>query len=254
MIIPDTMNTTGRPTLNAILIIALLTLLGSCDEKSKNVTRDVRIEAERVSEPVADFVAGKLDYNFNIFSGWVSTKILDAQRKEQQTHAENLNRLRSGTPYAYLEIETLLAKTPAEEEELLQAAAGYYNHELFFNTIQPGGAQEPMGFINAGMGAEFGGYRWFKANLLEMAEQVDGKGWIFLNTDKVGTRMWLTNTSEGRNPLMKDIVDDPGYPIAALDLTPGSYSGSLENYVNGFIKRINWTNVEENLKQYRPKS
>ena len=243
-----------RPFFTSLLFLLLFSGCGTEESPASRVAGDVRKEIERVRQPVQDFVAQKIDFAYLLSQDWVDADIMDLQHKEQEVYATQLNELRANTPYAYLEIDSLLKEVSSKQADLADAAGGFYNHELFISTILPGGAKQPIGLIHAGMGAEFGGYRWFKRNLAEMAEEMQEPGWIFLNTDSVGMRMWLQPLPDNQNPLMEHIVSNKGVPLAALDLWPASYTGSKADYVQGFIRNINWDQVEERLQAIRSKS
>src|SRR5690606_8332071 len=122
---------------------------------------------------------------------------------------------------------------------------GYYNHNLFWEILTPGGAKAPSGELAAAIDAAFGSFDKFKEEFTKAATTRFGSGWAWLCVHK-GGKLEVCSSANQDNPLMPGIGCG-GSPILGLDVWEHAYYLNYQNrrpdYINAFYNIINWVEV-----------
>jgi Fe-Mn family superoxide dismutase len=123
---------------------------------------------------------------------------------------------------------------------------GFYNHNLFWNYMTPGGGGEPTGAVGEAIVSTFGSYDNFKTQFSSAAAKQFGSGWAWLVVDGNG-KLAVTSTANQDNP-----ISNGQSPILGVDVWEHAYYLKYQNkrpdYVAAFYNVINWNFVNEQLK------
>jgi len=127
-------------------------------------------------------------------------------------------------------------------------AGGHYNHELFWQTMQPAPATIPTGQFLKEIESSFGSFADFQKAFTEAAKNRFGSGWAWLIHDMEEGKLAICSTANQDNPLM-DIVEVQGYPLLGLDVWEHAYYLKYQNkradYINNWWNLVNWKFVED---------
>lgn len=126
---------------------------------------------------------------------------------------------------------------------------GHFNHSMFWESMQPGGATSPSGDLAKAIDDEFGSFDKFKDAFSDAAATRFGSGWAWLCV-KEGGKVGVCSTPNQDNPLMGDAADCSGCaPILGLDVWEHAYYLNYQNrrpdYIEAFFKVVNWDVVGE---------
>ncbi|MFT3983088.1 MAG: superoxide dismutase [Lachnospiraceae bacterium] len=126
---------------------------------------------------------------------------------------------------------------------------GYYNHNLYFSTIDPNGGGEPTNAFAKMLEKEFGSYSAFQEKLSGLAVGQFGSGWAWLSADRNG-KLRLSASPNQDNPL---IEGSEFVPILGIDVWEHAYYLKYRNlradYVKAFYNVINWKAVADNYER-----
>ncbi len=134
-------------------------------------------------------------------------------------------------------------------QTLRNNGGGYYNHNLYFSTIDPNGGGEPTNVFAKMLEKEFGSYSAFQEKLSGLAVGQFGSGWAWLSADRNG-KLRLSSSPNQDNPLMEGTEF---VPILGIDVWEHAYYLKYRNlradYVKAFYNVINWKAVADNYER-----
>lgn len=251
-----------------IFCLIVLTVL-SCREKKLTEVVEVPLptaeEKAALSHPdeaKADpgaFQMIELPYAYDAFPQSIDPRTMEIHySKHYLTYTNNLNRLVNDSIAKAGGIEEILRKLDMNNAALRNNAGGYYNHNIFWQSMGPNGGGKPSDTLAAAINRDFGSFENFKMAFTSAAEKQFGSGWAWLVVDK-SKKLQVTSTPNQDNPLMPQALV-PGTPILALDVWEHAYylnyQYSRKKYIDAFFNTINWKKVEEKYedaiaKKYR---
>jgi Fe-Mn family superoxide dismutase len=121
-------------------------------------------------------------------------------------------------------------------------AGGHYNHEMFWQLMNPAPATTPTGALADAINKNFGSLDNFKTAFSDAAKTRFGSGWAWLII-KADNSLAVCSTPNQDNPLM-DIAETKGTPILGLDVWEHAYYLKYQNkrpdYINAWWNLINW--------------
>jgi Fe-Mn family superoxide dismutase len=127
-------------------------------------------------------------------------------------------------------------------------AGGHYNHELFWQSMQPAPATIPTGNFLKEIENSFGSFADFQKAFTEAAKNRFGSGWAWLIRDMEKGKLAICSTANQDNPLM-DIAEVKGYPLLGLDVWEHAYYLKYQNkradYISNWWNLVNWKFVED---------
>ncbi len=168
--------------------------------------------------------------------------------KHHNAYTTNLNKaLESHAEYQGFSAEQLLRAIDALPGSLQGAVrnqgGGFVNHNLFWETLKPGGSSEPGGQLAAAIDSTFGGFDAFKEKFTAAAGGQFGSGWGWLVVDPFG-KLQVIATANQDSPLMQGHT-----PILGVDVWEHAYYLNYQNrrpdYLTAFWKVVNWDVVGE---------
>jgi len=194
----------------------------------------------------------KLPYPYDALSPNIDALTMDLHySKHYLTYTNKLNKAVAGTELESLPIEEILRKLDVNNTELRNNAGGYYNHNVFWESMTPKAGGEPKDTLAIAVKRDFGSFEEFKTQFEMAANNQFGSGWAWLVTDKSG-KLQVTSTSNQDNPLMPNAVIR-GIPILALDVWEHAYYLNYQykrkKYIEAFFEVINWKKVGEKYEE-----
>jgi len=123
---------------------------------------------------------------------------------------------------------------------------GYYNHNLFWKVMSPGGGGIPKGGLLKEIEKSFGSFDSFKEKFSKAAATVFGSGWAWLvHSDG---KLVVTTSPNQDNPLM-DISPVKGTPLLLIDVWEHAYYLKYQNrrteYIDAFWNVVDWDYLSE---------
>lgn len=192
----------------------------------------------------------ELNYSFNALEPHIDELTMNTHyTKHHAAYTNNLNNsLEKLADLKDVSIEELLARLSDISDEALRSTVrnnggGYYNHNLYFATLKPGGSKRPTGELAARIDKEFSGYDSLKEKLSSVAAGRFGSGWAWLSANKDGD-LQVSSSPNQDNPLM----DNKGWtPILGIDVWEHAYYLKYKNlrgdYINAFFELLNWDEI-----------
>ena len=195
------------------------------------------------------FELPKLPYAFDALEPHIDAKTMEIHHdKHHAAYTNNLNAAIEGTDLAGLSIEEILVKG-MDKPAVRNNGGGYYNHNLFWETMSPNGGGEPKGELAEAINEAFGSFEAFKEKFSQAAATRFGSGWAWLCV-KDG-KLEVCSTPNQDYPLMPGVGCE-GRPILGLDVWEHAYYLNYQNrrpdYISAFFNVVNWDKVAELFK------
>ena len=156
--------------------------------------------------------------------------------KHHLGYANKLNKAIIGTDLELKTIEDILKNLDVNNKEIRNNAGGYYNHNLFFEILNPKGGDTPKGALAEAITAELGSFDNLQKQLTDAAAGLFGSGWAWLVVTRDG-KLAVTSTANQDNPLMPN-AEVRGTPILAIDVWEHAYYLNYQNKRNEYLTAI----------------
>ncbi|MBP7939571.1 MAG: hypothetical protein RL185_494 [Bacteroidota bacterium] len=191
-----------------------------------------------------------LPYAYNALEPFIDAMTMEIHHtKHAAGYTKNLNDacVAENVDIKTKSITSLLASISKYSTKMRNNAGGHYNHELFWQTMQPAPSSTPTGSLAKMIDASFGGFANFQKAFSDAAKNRFGSGWAWLIVDEKNN-LAICTTPNQDNPLM-DLADTKGYPLLGLDVWEHAYYLKYQNkradYINNWWNLVNWKFVEE---------
>ena len=196
------------------------------------------------------FELQKLPYAYDALEPYIDAKTMEIHHdKHHAAYTTNLNAAIQGTGLDGKKIEEILAIISAQPVAVRNNGGGFYNHNLYWDIMAPGGAKVPEGDLLKSINNSFGSYQNFKDAFTKAALTRFGSGWAWLV--KQGDSLVISSTPNQDNPLM-DLAEVKGTPILGADVWEHAYYLKYQNrrpdYVEAFFNVVNWDEVARRFK------
>lgn len=188
------------------------------------------------------FELPKLDYAYDALEPHIDARTMEIHHtKHHAAYTSNLNNAIAGTDLEGKTIEEIMAVVDKYPATVRNNGGGYYNHNLYWKVLTPGGSKAPSGELKAAIEKSFGSVDAFKEEFAKAAATRFGSGWAWLIKDK--DRLVVSSTPNQDNPLMS-VAEVKGTPILGIDVWEHAYYLNYQNrrpdYVAAFWELINW--------------
>lgn len=198
------------------------------------------------------FVLPELDYAYNALEPLIDARTMEIHHtKHHAAYTNNLNNAIKGTELDGKTIEEVLAVVDKQPAAVRNNGGGFYNHNLYWKVLTPGGAKEPSGDLKTAIERDLGSLDKFKEAFSKAAATRFGSGWAWLIKDNSG-KLVVSSTPNQDNPLMP-VADVKGTPILGIDVWEHAYYLNYQNrrpeYVEAFWRLINWDVVAKYYKR-----
>ena len=193
------------------------------------------------------FELPQLDYAYDALEPQIDARTMEIHHtKHHAAYTNNLNNLIAGTNLEGTSIENVLANVDKYPAGVRNNAGGFYNHNLYWKVLKPGGSKTPSGDLKAAIEKSFGSIELFKEEFAKAAATRFGSGWAWLI--KVEDSLVVSSSPNQDNPLMS-VAEVKGTPILGIDVWEHAYYLNYQNrrpdYVAAFWELINWDVVAD---------
>lgn len=197
------------------------------------------------------FELPKLDYAYDALEPKIDARTMEIHHtKHHAAYTNKLNDAVKGTELEVKTIEEVLAVIDKQPAGVRNNGGGFYNHNLYWKVLTPGGSSEPTGELKTAIERDFGSVDKFKEEFSNAAATRFGSGWAWLVKDSSG-KLVVSSTPNQDNPLMP-VADVKGTPILGIDVWEHAYYLNYQNrrpeYVEAFWDLINWNVVAKYYK------
>jgi Fe-Mn family superoxide dismutase len=131
-------------------------------------------------------------------------------------------------------------------------AGGHYNHELFWQSMQPAPASLPTRSLGKAIEKSFGTFADFQKAFTDAGKNRFGSGWAWLIVNEKN-ELAICSTANQDNPLM-DLAETKGYPLLGLDVWEHAYYLKYQNkradYISNWWNLVNWKFVEDRYNAF----
>ncbi len=189
-----------------------------------------------------------LPYAYDALEPHIDTRTMEIHHgKHHNGYTTNLNNAIAGTPQENMGIEEILTTLSMDQTAVRNNGGGYYNHNLFWESMHPQGGGIPQGALAEAINTSFGSFEGFKDAFAKAAATRFGSGWAWLCVHP-GGKLEVCSSANQDNPLMPGIGCG-GTPILGLDVWEHAYYLNYQNrrpdYIQAFFNVIHWDKVAE---------
>ena len=196
----------------------------------------------------------KLPYEYDALEPVISKETMTFHHdKHHQAYVDTANKLLEGTGYEEKSCPKCLLKDienitddADKKQKLINNLGGVLNHNLFWDTMTPGGSSEPVGELKKAIDEKFGSFDAFKKEFEEAGKGQFGSGWAWLVVSDAGLEVISTKNQDnpilcGKTPLLGNDVWEHAYYL--------DYQNARPKYLEEWWKVVNWDVVEERKKK-----
>lgn len=134
-----------------------------------------------------------------------------------------------------------------DRDDILYNAGGVINHELYFDSMIPNGNEVIPEPLNSALIEKFGSITDFVNQFISLASLLPGSGYTFLVV-KPSRELYLLDLPNQDSPYSFGMI-----PILNIDVWEHAYyldyRNNRKDYINNFLKIINFNEVNEKYKQ-----
>ncbi len=183
-----------------------------------------------------------LPYDFGALEPHIDALTMEIHHdKHHGAYVANANAALAGTEWSETPVEeilTSLSALPADKQAPVRNnAGGHYNHSLFWESMGPGKGGEPTGALADAIGASFGSFADFQAQLKAAGVGRFGSGWAWLVHN--GSGLAIVSTPNQDNP-----ISDGHTPLLGVDVWEHAYYLKYQNrrpdYLDAWWNTVDW--------------
>ncbi|MBN1926474.1 MAG: superoxide dismutase [Prolixibacteraceae bacterium] len=193
------------------------------------------------------FELPKLDYAYNALEPLIDARTMEIHHtKHHAAYTNNLNNLVAGTEWEGKSIHEIFSNTDKVPAGIRNNGGGFYNHNLYWKVLTPGGHDKTSGKLHNAIVKDFGSFDKLKEEFAKAAATRFGSGWAWLV--KADGKLVVASTPNQDNPLM-NVSEVQGTPILGIDVWEHAYYLNYQNrrpdYIEAFWKLVNWDVVSD---------
>ena len=122
-------------------------------------------------EIIMTFKLEDLKYDYNALEEVIDEETMKIHHdKHHQAYVDNLNKAVEGSEWADKSLEELLKNLDSIPDDIRTAVrnngGGHYNHSLFWETMTPGGSNEPVGNLKKALDEAYESFDAFKEEFI----------------------------------------------------------------------------------------
>jgi len=199
------------------------------------------------------FELPELGYDYGALEPHIDARTMQIHHtKHHKTYTDKLNEALAKHAHLHgYSAEQLLRGIHAIPADVRGAVrnhgGGFYNHELFWDVMRPGGASSPSGALASALSEHFGSVDDFRKKLTEAATGQFGSGWGWLCVSPLGSLAVLATANQD-SPLMDGFT-----PILGVDVWEHAYYLNYQNrrpdYLTAWWNVVNWDVVAARHKR-----
>lgn len=191
----------------------------------------------------------ELPYSYDALEPYIDKETMQIHHdKHHKTYVDKLNEALEGhEELQNKEVEELLKNLDAVSEEIRTAVknngGGHLNHSFFWQVMKKD--IQPSGEILEAIKRDFQNYENFAESFKQAAVTQFGSGWAWLVLNPTTRKLEVVKTKEHETPITENKI-----PLLVVDVWEHAYYLKYQNrrpeYVDAFMKVINWEKVNEN--------
>lgn len=195
-----------------------------------------------------------LGYAYDALEPKIDARTMEIHHtKHHNGYTNNLNNAIKDTALEGKSIEDILSGLDMNNRAVRNNGGGYYNHCLYWETLNPNDRGRLSGPLLDAIKEAFGSKEGFEEKFSTAAGTRFGSGWAWLCVHK-GGKVEVCSSPNQDNPLMPG-VGCGGYPILGIDVWEHAYYLNYQNrrpdYVKGFLDLVNWNVVEKKYAEHK---
>jgi Fe-Mn family superoxide dismutase len=188
------------------------------------------------------FELSPLPYAYDALEPHIDARTMEIHHgKHHAAYTNNLNAAIAGSELDGKTIEEVMTQG-FENNAIRNNGGGFYNHNLFWEIMTPGGSNQPTGALASALDSAFGSLDGFKEAFAKAATTRFGSGWAWLCVHP-GGKLEVCSSANQDNPLMPGIGCG-GFPILGIDVWEHAYYLNYQNrrpdYIQAFFHVVNW--------------
>ncbi|MFM7813152.1 MAG: superoxide dismutase [Flavobacteriales bacterium] len=188
------------------------------------------------------FELSPLPYAYDALEPHIDARTMEIHHgKHHAAYTNNLNAAIAGSELDGKTIEEVITQG-FENNAIRNNGGGFYNHNLFWEIMTPGGSNQPTGALASALDSAFGSLDGFKEAFAKAATTRFGSGWAWLCVHP-GGKLEVCSSANQDNPLMPSIGCG-GFPILGIDVWEHAYYLNYQNrrpdYIQAFFHVVNW--------------
>ena len=194
------------------------------------------------------FTLPELGYAYDALEPAIDARTMEIHHtKHHQAYINNLNNAIAGTDLEHKSIDEILRNLDMTNMAVRNNGGGYYNHNLFWEIMNPNDKGELSGKLKDAIEKAFGSYEAFAEKFAAAATTRFGSGWAWLCVHADGS-VDICSSANQDNPIMPGIGCG-GTPVLGIDVWEHAYYLHYQNrrpdYIKAFMGLINWRVVAE---------
>jgi superoxide dismutase, Fe-Mn family len=194
------------------------------------------------------FTLPDLGYSYDALEPAIDARTMEIHHtKHHNGYTSNLNNAISGTELEGKSIAEILNNLDMTNVAVRNNGGGYYNHNLYWEIMNPKDKGILEGDLLEAVKAAFGSVDSFEEKFAAAAGGRFGSGWAWLCAHNDGD-VEICSTPNQDNPLMPS-TGCGGTPILGIDVWEHAYYLNYQNrrpdYVKAFMGIINWNVVAD---------
>jgi superoxide dismutase, Fe-Mn family len=164
--------------------------------------------------------------------------------KHHKGYLEKLEAAIKGTPAASLSLEEIIRTSKGD---VYNNAAQVWNHTFFWESMKPGGGDEPRGRVREVVNDSFGSFDALRRTFIDAGTSHFGSGYVWLVV--ADHRLECMAKRDAETPLAEGLA-----PILTCDVWEHAYyldhHHEREKYLEVFMDElVDWERVEERLAE-----
>lgn len=193
----------------------------------------------------------KLPYAMDALEPAMSRQTLEYHYgKHHAGYVEKLNALIEDTEFSDLSLEDIIRKSADHlDAAVFNNAAQVFNHDMFWNSMTPGGSSLTEGEFARAVRRDFGSFEKLREEFRFSAMTLFGSGWVWLVSDS--GRLRIVTTGNAGTPLLEGLD-----PLLVLDVWEHAYYLDVKNdraaYVDAFLNDlVDWNAADNRFVEFR---
>ncbi|MEN8157791.1 MAG: superoxide dismutase [Bacteroidota bacterium] len=192
------------------------------------------------------FQLPELNYDYNALEPYIDARTMEIHHsKHHAAYTANFNKAVESAGLEGKSAEEIFAKISSAPAAVRNHGGGFYNHNLYWLSMGPGGDGTPTGPLLEAINSAFGSFDEFKTKFSAAAATQFGSGWAWLVKQDDGSLV-ISSTSNQDNPLMDD-AEVRGTPLMTIDVWEHAYYLKYQNrrpdHIEAFWNVIDWERV-----------
>lgn len=191
----------------------------------------------------------KIPYGYDELEPFIDTKTMEIHHlRHHQSYVDGLNKTLeeiggiSHPKYITSILADLDSISENSRNKIKFFGGGYENHRFFWETMHPGGGENPGGKLEDSINVYFGNFENFKKVFSKTSLSIQGSGWCWLVFNQTFNKIEIISTQNQDSPWnLKKI------PLLGLDVWEHAYYLKFQNkrdeYISSWWNVVNWDYV-----------